>query len=141
MVPATVAEEGVVAGGPSENPPKSPIEAIPGTTVSVPQCVDTDGVLATVAEEGVVAGGPVSPPEVESRSVDGDVAQALEALEARTEPKKSKKRRRRKKNHNSPWSLRVSMWFRRLLQKKGWWPVDLQKTHRNPPLKPFLVRL
>ena len=62
-VPATVAEEGVVAGGPSENPPKSPIEAIPGTTVTVPQCVDADGVLGTVpAEEGVVASGPSENP-------------------------------------------------------------------------------
>ena len=51
----------------------------------------------------------ISPPEVESRSVDGDVARPLRREQ---NLRSRKKRRRRKKNHNSPWSLRVSMWFR-----------------------------
>ena len=50
----------------------------------------------------------ISPPEVESRSVDGDVARPL----GREQNLRSRKKRRRKKNYNSPWSLRVSMWFR-----------------------------
>lgn len=51
----------------------------------------------------------ISPPEVESRSVDGDVARPLRREQ---NLRSRKKRRRRKKNDNSPWSLRVSMWFR-----------------------------
>ena len=50
----------------------------------------------------------ISPPEVESQSVDGDVARPLR----REQNLRGRKKRRRKKNHNSPWSLRVSMWFR-----------------------------